>query len=193
MKITLSNTGSAASNAVLSETLPAQALFDTTLPANAGWTITGGTISLDAGIINGGDTKIFYFTITAAQSVASGDSITLSPVSCTYGDEVNAYNIIYSPSKTIYVGDIEIYPNPFNPSTAAGGVMKFANMPGDSIITIYTISGEAVMNFYSKQSIVPWDGKNMNEKQVSPGIYYYVIRLKNSTRVLTGKIFVIKQ
>jgi hypothetical protein len=193
MKITLSNTGSAALNAVLSETLPAQAIFDTTLPANAGWTLAGNTISLDAGIINSGDTRTFYFTITAAQSVASGDSITFNAVSCAYGDAVSVDNIVYSSSKTIYVGDIEIYPNPFNPSTAAGGVMKFANMPGDSVITIYTISGEAVLNFYSKQSVVPWDGKNMNGKVVSPGIYYYLIRLKNSTRVLTGKIFVIKQ
>ena len=193
MKITLTNSGAAAAGAVLSETLPAQAIFDTTLPGNAGWTLAENTITLDAGVLNNGDTKVFYFTITAAQSVASGDSINLDAVSCVYSDEVNGYNIVYSQPKTISVGNIEIYPNPFNPAAAVGGVMRFANMPGQSVITIYTLSGEIVMNFYSKNSVVTWNGKNTNSRQVSPGVYYYVIKLKNSAGSLTGKIFVIKQ
>ncbi len=193
MKITLTNSGAAASGAVLSETLPAQAIFDTTLPGNAGWTLTGNTITMDAGTLNSGETKIFYFTITAAPGVASGDSINLNAVSCSYSDEANAYNIVYSQPKTISVGNVEIYPNPFNPETAVDGVMKFANMPGQSVITIYTLTGEIVMNFYSKNSVVTWNGKNTNSRPVSPGVYYYVIRLKNSTGTLTGKIFVVKQ
>lgn len=193
MKITITNSGTGASNVLLFATIPGQAVFDQSLPANAGWSVTGTAISLNAGSLNGGETKTFYFTITAAAAVTSGGAINFAPVECTYSDPLSASNTVYSGGKAVYVGDIEIYPNPFNPSTAVGGVMKFANMPGKSIITIYTLSGEAVMNFYSKESVVFWNGKNVNNKMVSPGIYYYIIKLQNNGGSLTGKIYVVRQ
>jgi hypothetical protein len=99
-----------------------------------------------------------------------------------------------TPTYTPYPGgEIYVFPNPFNPGTAAGGVLKIINLPPDSTVQIYTISGELV-NFFDEQgSVVKWDGENTERSMASPGIYYYVIKDKNNRLLCKGKIFLIRK
>ena len=90
----------------------------------------------------------------------------------------------------ISVGDIRVYPNPFNPKAALGGVLKFANVPRGAIIGIYTLSGELTAAFQAKTAYVLWDGTNRLNNPVSPGIYYYHIKWDENRKHLRGKIFV---
>ena len=88
------------------------------------------------------------------------------------------------------IGDIFVYPNPFNPNKAIGGELKIINLPIGADIQIYTISGEMVISLTAQTPIVYWKGRNSFGSLISPGVYYYVIKL-NSNILLTGTIFVI--
>jgi hypothetical protein len=83
------------------------------------------------------------------------------------------------------------YPNPYK----LGGdkVIKFVNLPPDSTVQIYTISGESVisLNIFTGSRVV-WDGRNSKGREVSPGIYYYVVLNKYSKQLVRGKIFIVK-
>ncbi|MDP4175097.1 MAG: YCF48-related protein [Bacteroidota bacterium] len=70
------------------------------------------------------------------------------------------------------------YPNPFNPSTT----IRYALLKQSLVeITIYDIMGNKVRSFTinSQQAgyhSILWDGKNMNNEQVSSGTYIYRLR-----------------
>jgi len=83
------------------------------------------------------------------------------------------------------------YPNPFNPETAMGGLLKFAFVVPGSIIQIYTISGELVMSINTTMLRAQWDGKNYRGREVSQGIYYFIVKNMYSSQVTRGKLFVI--
>ncbi|RLF57197.1 MAG: hypothetical protein DRN27_08225, partial [Thermoplasmata archaeon] len=84
------------------------------------------------------------------------------------------------------------YPNPFNPTTT----ISFS-LPNEQNIelTIYNIKGQKVKKLYSgtadkgDHSIV-WEGKDMTEKPVSSGLYFY--KLRTNSNVLTRKMIMMK-
>ena len=84
------------------------------------------------------------------------------------------------------------YPNPFK-LNGESKVIKFANLPPNCSVKIYTLSGESVvsLNIFTGSRVV-WDGKNRKGREVSPGIYYYVVFNKYSRQVVRGKIFIVK-
>ncbi len=93
---------------------------------------------------------------------------------------------------TYYYGSgIIIYPNPYNPGKAVDGTLKFINVPINANIFIYTISGEIVISLAAQAPDVFWNGRNSYNSPVSPGIYYYVIKLGSSNILEIGKIFVV--
>jgi len=84
------------------------------------------------------------------------------------------------------------YPNPYRISLEGKGI-KFANLPPNSTVQIYTLSGENVISLSTLTGTrVEWGGKNKKGQEVASGIYYYVIINKNSKEVVRGKIFIIK-
>jgi len=170
-----------------------------TIAANAIWTLAGNTLTLAVPTtINPGDEQTFTFVITTAAGLASGTKIALPADTADY----NLYPApapavpVTATSNTAFitVGDIVVYPNPFNPKTAVGGACKFANLPKDTRIVIYTLSGEMVQSFRNQgMAIVYWDGTNINKQKVSPGIYYYIITWNDGADKMIGKIFLISQ
>ncbi len=87
---------------------------------------------------------------------------------------------------------INNYPNPFNPVT----IIKFS-LPKKSEVelTIYNIKGQKVKTLlkshllHGEHSIV-WDGKDMNEKPVSSGIYF--TKLKAGNKKIVKKMMMLK-
>jgi hypothetical protein len=84
-----------------------------------------------------------------------------------------------------------VFPNPFRPGTAVGQSLKFENIPSDSEIKIFTVSGELVRSFTQVSGRVLWDGRNSAGSDVASGVYLYIINTSTGERV-TGKIFVVR-
>jgi flagellar hook assembly protein FlgD len=69
------------------------------------------------------------------------------------------------------------FPNPFNPTTA---MSLYFEEPGQASLKIYNLCGQLVKTLIegrmdSGNHSVVWDGKNENGKEVSSGIYFYVL------------------
>jgi hypothetical protein len=201
LKVTLTNAGTAAANMSLREIIPAAAAFEEN-PAdpggNSGWVYFGGAINriLTAGemnTLNTGGTLDFYFTVKTADTLASGDTIVFPAVDAAYSDAIYTSTHAYSFEASVKVGDIVVYPNPFNPATAVENKLKFANLPRGTQISIYTLNGEQLVSFAAISAYVKWDGKNSYGYMVAPGVYFYILKYNNGKTTLTGKIFVVKQ
>jgi hypothetical protein len=173
--------------------------YGATIAANSQWTLVGNILTRTVLMpINPGEQQSFTFVITTAAGLTSGTKIDLP------ADTVD-FNLYPAPAPAvpatatsntafITVGDIVVYPNPFNPKTAVGGACKFANLPKDTRITIYTLSGEMVQSYRNQASaIVFWNGFNMSNKLCSAGIYYYIIIWNDGKDKMIGKVFLINQ
>jgi len=69
------------------------------------------------------------------------------------------------------------FPNPFNPMTT---ISLYIKEPGQTSLKVYNLRGQLVQTLIDGQmdfgdhSFV-WAGKNENGKDVSSGIYFYVL------------------
>ncbi len=69
------------------------------------------------------------------------------------------------------LSQIKIYPNPFKPNST-GGVMHFTNLPPNTKIKIFTVSGELIAKIKAgADGMAQWDGKNENGNNVASGVY----------------------
>ncbi|KAF0126760.1 MAG: hypothetical protein FD189_1147 [Elusimicrobia bacterium] len=83
------------------------------------------------------------------------------------------------------VAGVKIYPNPFRPSSVAGAV-RFANLPYDAEVRIYTLLGELVREFKTgHDGTGTWDGKNEKGAEVASGVYLAFIKPPDGE----GKVF----
>ncbi len=88
--------------------------------------------------------------------------------------------------------DLHIWPNPFIPDLAVGGVLKVSLLPRGAIVQFFTLSGEKIREFGEKNRRVEWDGTNEQGTRVATGTYYCIVR-SGSTKLLTAKIIVGKR
>ena len=95
-----------------------------------------------------------------------------------------------SPTFTPTPVGLHVWPNPFDPKYAVGGVLKAYQCPPGSVMTFYTVSGELVRSSGEVGGMIPWDGRNNAGAMVSTGTYYYVIK-NNDVVLLTGKVLVL--
>jgi hypothetical protein len=195
MKLTVKNTGSDAFNVVVWDSVPADTSFDANYQENAGWSLDGNVFYKNLSQVASGETKVFYFNLKTNENLPTGHLILISPVIASYNDILSPIDLRYSFSNPaiISVGEIVVYPNPFNPATARGNKLKFANIPRNAKIMIYTLSGELTKSFNAQTSYVLWDGTNSMGDKVSPGIYYYLIIWEDGKKIKKDKIFVINQ
>ncbi len=85
-----------------------------------------------------------------------------------------------------------IYPNPFNPSTT----IQYSINKNDFVeIDIYNVKGQKIKSLISQKHTpgifhVVWNGKDLNEKSVSSGIY--MCRIKTSNKIISKKMILVK-
>jgi fimbrial isopeptide formation D2 family protein len=155
--------------------------------------------SLDLGPAGGADEITVEYTVEITDINAarnSSDGLIHNTASVNYNDPAYpAPGVKHPPIKSdlsLYpTGRPVVFPNPFNPKTAKGGTLKFANMVPGSVIQIFTISGEAVAAITAQGTNVEWDGKNGGGSSMAAGIYYFVITNKTTNSTLKGKLFVV--
>ena len=82
---------------------------------------------------------------------------------------------------------IEVWPDPFNPALAVGGVLKVSCLPPGATVDFYTVSGEMVRHIQESLGLALWNGQNRFGSPASSGIYFYVV-LSNGYVLLEGKI-----
>jgi hypothetical protein len=91
------------------------------------------------------------------------------------------------------LANVVVYPNPFIPSGAHQGCLKFINLTPQAKIRVYSLVGDLV---WSKEVLnsggaAQWYGKNNNDEPVASGIYLYIVTDPNGEEA-TGKISVIR-
>jgi len=194
LMVVLSNPGSQAVNVVIWDTVPANTTFPAGNPDNSGWTLNGNVFSYNVGPLPPGANETIYFTLQTGSNLVTGDTIIIGGLTGSYHDVAFNQDRNFSRGPvTINVGNIVVYPNPFNPNTAYNHVLKFANLPSGAQVLIYTISGEEVKSYKEQYGYVYWDGKNAYNFEVSAGIYYFEITWDNNKNTLLGKIFLVRQ
>lgn len=131
-------------------------------------------------------------TPTATPSKTPSNTPTLTPTPTVTNTPTYTLTPVPTATPTATPPGLHIWPNPFNPKWAVGGVLKAYMVPTSATMTIYTLSGELVRSSLTPDStgLITWDGKNNKTVWVSDGIYYYVIQNKGST-LATGKILFI--
>lgn len=83
---------------------------------------------------------------------------------------------VLQPGVTILHSEPIVYPNPFSPSQAVGGVLKFDDLLELDHIRIYTPDGIMVRSLGpATGGNLRWDGKDSEGHFVYPGLYFYVI------------------
>jgi hypothetical protein len=95
------------------------------------------------------------------------------------------------PVATNFVGDAFAYPVPFVPSQGHSAV-TFTNLALDTMIRIYTVSGDLVREIHETDGDgqADWDAKNGSGDDAASGVYIYVI--KSGAEKKVGKLVVIR-
>jgi len=97
----------------------------------------------------------------------------------------------FTPTCTVTpVGEILVYPNPFNPARAVGRTLKITGLQPDDIVRFYTVTGEKVIETTGISGRWEWDGKNRDGSSVASGIYIWVVERRNGEKFM-GKVIVI--
>jgi hypothetical protein len=104
---------------------------------------------------------------------------------CDYYDSAGKHDPIFSGVAFYPVDQPAVYPNPSDT-----GYVKFINLIPGSQISIYTLSGEFVNSMDVPGINAVWNCKNIQNEGVSAGIYYYIVKNKNSGLLYTGKLFI---
>jgi uncharacterized repeat protein (TIGR01451 family) len=194
-----------ATNINIWDTLPDGCMItDVISPSPYTYQVNGGVISwdltgLDLGPATGLDQITVEYTVEITDLNAArnpSDGLIHNTASVNYNDPAYpAPGTKHPPLKSdlsLYpTGNPVVFPNPFNPKTAKGGTLKFANMVPGSVIQIFTISGEAVAAISAQSPNVEWNGKNSGGSSMAAGIYFFVITNKTTNSTLKGKLFVV--
>lgn len=147
-------------------------------------------------ILNPGEETTIIFTAIIT-NIEEG-SLVINTASVDYND--GQYNTpdfkhpaLKSEQNLYPEGIIVVFPNPFDSTLAVGGKLKFANMVPGALLQIYTLTGELVYSVDIGQNVKYfWNCKNRDGKNISPGIYFWVVKNPVNGRTDTGKLFIVR-
>ena len=84
------------------------------------------------------------------------------------------------------------FPNPWRVDKHSNTSIKFAGMPGASVVKIFTVSGHEVKQLSAdSQGQVPWDRTNTSGELVASGVYIYLI-IDPQGNETSGKLAIIR-
>ncbi|MDD5688241.1 MAG: discoidin domain-containing protein [Elusimicrobia bacterium] len=149
----------------------------------------------DVGTLNEAGLRIYYWTgtdwdlVTGVQTVDKVNNTVTATVR-----HFSTYRILGSYVSTD-LNDIKIYPNPYNPDTAAQGKLKVINLPTNSVMKLYSVDGELIRELkeldFGNLGWLEWDGKNADGDKVARAVYIYQIE-DTAGGKKTGKIGLVK-
>ncbi len=86
---------------------------------------------------------------------------------------------------------VRVFPNPWRSDKHEGQPITFDNLPAQSTLKIFTLSGHRVRALPTSSLFLTWDLKNDSGEKVASGLYIYLITTDGGQKS-TGKIAVIK-
>ena len=195
IRVRIVNTGTVdAEGVVVGNSVPALTTFDETYGDNPLWAFDGVNFTRVIGTVVAGSTVEVYFSLKVDEGLEN-EIITVAGTTVDYHEYPAPMPVTVLTETTnedyIFVGEIVVYPNPYNPMLAVNGTLKFDNIPSGALITVHTISGERVKAF-NRSGRVEWDGTNYSGVEVSAGIYYFIIRWNDGESVKIGKIYIVR-
>ncbi|MDD5688217.1 MAG: discoidin domain-containing protein [Elusimicrobia bacterium] len=151
--------------------------------------------SADIGTLNEDGLRIYYWSgtdwelVTGVQKVDKLNNTVTATVT-----HFSTYRILGS-YVTVDLNNIKVYPSPYNPATAVNGKLKITNLPINSIVKLYTVTGDIIRELreidYGNLGWLEWDGKNDNGDKVGKGVYIYKIEDAAGNKK-TGKVGLVK-
>jgi hypothetical protein len=149
----------------------------------------------DIGTLNEDGLRIYYWNgtdwdlVTGIQTVDKSNNTVTATVK-----HFSIYRILGN-YVSADMGNIKVYPNPYNPTTAVLGKLKVINLPMNCIMKLYSVTGELVRELkeidYDNLGWIEWDGKNDDGDKVGKGVYIYQIEDAAGSKK-TGKIGLVK-
>jgi hypothetical protein len=122
-----------------------------------------------------GETASFTWTFRATKGGEA--SITGAVTSLSGVSTPPATVVIVIVEKGKGLDNMLVYPSPFKPGEALGGMLKFRQMPPLTVLTIYTVAGERVCELKADlNGTVLWNGRNKNGVRVVPGVYLWLAK-----------------
>ena len=99
----------------------------------------------------------------------------------------NVFNLL-KPANDL--DEVTAFPNPYRVSF--NQPLRIANLPAGSNVWIYSANGTLIREFRDAvvHGVVEWDLRNQQGKEVSAGVYVYVVKWRNNIR--RGKLLIIK-
>ncbi|MGC9070476.1 MAG: kelch repeat-containing protein [Elusimicrobiales bacterium] len=102
----------------------------------------------------------------------------------SYINHFSIYQLIVMNPATSLSG-VKVFPNPFYPNRAGQGHITIINLPNDSKLTFYTLSGTKVYETKANSGgTAYWDGKNSKGQPVGSGVYMCVIKSSYGSKTL---------
>jgi len=160
-------------------------------------TLTSGTVNTTATTASDGS-YTFSSLISANYTVTpTKTGYTFTPASLAFANlssDQTSQNFIGKPPQThdyTSFNETVVYPNPLSVKT--GHKMSFNNLPANTELNIYTLSGKLVCNLNEAvlgNGVIDWSGKNSDGKTIVPGVYVYVLKALDGQKK-TGKVAVI--
>ncbi|MDD5492084.1 MAG: S8 family serine peptidase [bacterium] len=102
---------------------------------------------------------------------------------------------LFSPAGALEnLDEVKVYPNPYKPNSGLGhSRITFTNIMNESIVKIYTLTGELVRTLHDDlaQGEVSWDAANEDGQKVASGLYIFLVE-SNDSKHKTGKLAIIK-
>ncbi|MDD5688212.1 MAG: FG-GAP-like repeat-containing protein [Elusimicrobia bacterium] len=149
----------------------------------------------DIGTLNEDGLRIYYWTGTDWELVTGIQTVdkTNNTVTATV-KHFSTYRILGS-YLSADMNNVRVYPNPYNPTTAVLGKLKVMNLPVNSVMKLYNVSGGLVRELkeidFGNLGWIEWDGKNADGDKVGRGVYVYQIE-DSAGNKKTGKIGLVK-
>lgn len=106
---------------------------------------------------------------------------------------------IFTAVLTVFADEIKVYPVPWVPDgantqktgTLSGGII-FNNLPMNGEIFIYNVTGNLVRKIeFKNKSSVQWFGKNDNDEDLASGVYIWMVKPAEGSKI-KGKLIIIR-
>ncbi len=91
------------------------------------------------------------------------------------------------------LNEVNVYPIPFvAEENQDNPYIFFSNLPEGGSLVIFNLLGEPVFSKIVDGNSYAWDVKNNFGNDVQPGLYIYLVKDRNNTRIASGKLIVVR-
>ncbi len=88
--------------------------------------------------------------------------------------------------------EISAYPIPYKPGEGGNNTISFINLPVEGKLIIFDMLGNPLIKIDVPASTYAWDVKNQSGKDISSGVYLYIVNDSQGKKKHSGKLIVVR-